>query len=37
MNVSTGIARRHIANLEEHMRNVPTEVIFNLDEVGSQE
>jgi hypothetical protein len=37
MNVTQEIARRHVANLEQYVRDLPTELIFNLDEVGSQE
>ena len=37
LNVTKEIARRHIVNLERHLQNVPTELILNLDEVGSQD
>jgi hypothetical protein len=37
MNVTKEIARKYVAKLEHCMREVPTELIFNPDEVGSQE
>jgi hypothetical protein len=37
MNVTTEIARTHIMNMENHVNDVLTELIFNIDEVGSQE
>jgi hypothetical protein len=37
MNVTKEIARRHMADLERHVQNVPAEPIFNFDEVGSQD
>jgi hypothetical protein len=37
MEVSTEIARTHIRNLELYVKNVSTELILNVDEVGCQE
>jgi hypothetical protein len=37
LNVTKEIARSHIVNLERHVQNVPTDLIFNIDEVGSQD
>jgi hypothetical protein len=31
------IARIYVANLTDHAQDVPTELIFNMDEVGSQD
>jgi hypothetical protein len=37
MNVTTEIARTHVANLEQRLQNILTELIFNFDKGGSQE
>jgi hypothetical protein len=37
MNVTKEIARRHIRNLQQYVQDTPTELILNVDEVGSQE
>jgi hypothetical protein len=37
MEVSKEIARTHIRNLERYVKDVSTELILNVDEVGSQE
>jgi hypothetical protein len=37
MEVSKQIARTHIRNLERYVKDVSTELILNVDEVGCQE
>jgi hypothetical protein len=37
MNITKETARIHIANLINYVKDVPTELVFNIDEVGSQE
>jgi hypothetical protein len=37
MEVSKEIARTHIRHLERYMKDVSTELILNVDEVGCQE
>jgi hypothetical protein len=37
MRVTKEIARMHVANLINYVTDIPTELIFNIDEVGSQE
>jgi hypothetical protein len=37
MTVTQEIARTHIANLVNDVHDIPTELVFNIDEVGSQE
>jgi hypothetical protein len=37
VNVTKELARKHVTNLLQHVQNVPTELIFNLDQVGCQE
>jgi hypothetical protein len=36
MKISKEIARAHVRNLEQYVKAVPTELILNVDEVGSQ-
>jgi hypothetical protein len=37
MTVTKEIARTHVANLVNYVQDTPTELVFNIDEVGSQE
>jgi hypothetical protein len=37
MEVSKQIARTHIRNLEQYLKDVSTELILNVDQVGYQE
>jgi hypothetical protein len=37
LNITKAIARKHVTKWDQHMQNVPTELIFNLDEVSCQE
>jgi hypothetical protein len=37
MEVSKEIARTHIRNLERYVKDISTELILNIDEVGCQE
>jgi hypothetical protein len=37
MEVSKEIARTHIRNLERYVKDISTELILNVDEVGCQE
>jgi hypothetical protein len=37
MRVTKEIARMHVADLITYVTDIPTELIFNIDEVGSQE
>jgi hypothetical protein len=37
MNIIVAAARRHIQNMIDFVQNIHTELIFNMDEVGSEE
>jgi hypothetical protein len=37
MNVTKAVARKHVQKLVDFVQNIHTELVFNLDEVGSEE